>query len=296
MNEFFIWEENKNILPNRINFKHEENVKCDITNEINLNVEKRLLNDITLKNRGIYKIINKINGKYYVGSSKDVKHRWDDHIRELRKNNHYNDYLQKAWNKYGEQSFDFQFIESVKEEELLLIEQKYLDISVKEQNKCYNLNFEASGGNISEYSREKIRSSKLGRKASVELRKKLSNVHTGIHLSEQAKEKLRLFNKGKKLSEEHKTKIGNSNKGKRYSLEVKMRMSETRKGIYLGNKNPSYDSRVFHFYNKTLNINRKCTCYQLYTEFNLRKCGISNLKLGKVKFYKGWTIILENKD
>jgi group I intron endonuclease len=289
-----IWEENKNILPSQINYKHEEIVKCDITNETNLSVEKNLLKDITQKKSGIYKIVNKINGKYYVGSSKDVKHRWDDHIRELRKNNHYNDYLQKSWNKYGEQSFDFQFVKSVKEKELLLVEQKYLDISVKEQNKCYNLNFEASGGNISEYSREKIRMSKIGRKASVELRKKLSDVHKGIKLSESAKEKIRVINKGKKLSDEHKTKIGISNKGKKYSLEVKMRMSETRKGVYLGNKNPSYDSKVFCFYNKNLNITRNCTMYELYKEFNLHKNGISKLKLRKVKSYKGWTMILEN--
>lgn len=47
-----IWEENKNILPNQINYKHEEIDKCDITNETNLSVEKNLLNDITQKKIG----------------------------------------------------------------------------------------------------------------------------------------------------------------------------------------------------------------------------------------------------
>jgi len=33
--------------------------------------------------QGIYKIINKNNGKYYVGSSVDIKERWNEHRRNL---------------------------------------------------------------------------------------------------------------------------------------------------------------------------------------------------------------------
>lgn len=290
-----LWDENKNILLNPINYKHEEIVKCDITNETNLNVEKNLLNDITQKKSGIYKIINKVNGKYYVGSSKDIEHRWQEHKNELNKNKHYNDYLQSAWNKYGERSFEFTIVEFTENRDLLTVEQKYLTELKTQQNKCYNLNFDAYGGDISEYSKQKIRESNLGRKASVEVKKKLSESHKGIRLSEQTKEKLRIFNKGKILTEEHKRKIGKANSGKKYSLEIKKRMSEIRKGIYSGNKNPAYDSTIYNFYNKILNIHRKCTCYELYTEFNLKNTGVSRLKNDHVKSYKGW-IISQNKD
>ena len=285
-----IWEENKNTLPNPTNYKQEENDKCDTMNETKFNVEKNLLKD-TIKRSGIYKIIHKDSGKYYLGSSKDIQHRWQEHKNELRKNKHCNDYLQSAWNKYGEYAFEFIIVELVDNKNLLTIEQKYLNELKSQQNKCYNLNFNARGGDISEYSRTKIKNSEIGKIASDELKKKLSDVHKGIKLSESAKLKLRLFNTGKKLSEEHKKKIGLANKGKKYSEEIRNKLSIERLGLYKGDKNPSYDNTIFNFYNKKLNIYRTCTCYQLYTEFGLRRSAISNLKRGKVKQYRDWIII-----
>jgi predicted GIY-YIG superfamily endonuclease len=44
-----------------------------------------LIDTTNQKKRGIYKILNKIDGKFYLGSSKDIEHRWIDHIRELQK-------------------------------------------------------------------------------------------------------------------------------------------------------------------------------------------------------------------
>ena len=69
-----------------------------------------------MKISGIYKIINKINGKYYVGSSVNIKdypnNRWSRHIADLNANRHHNDYLQRAWNKYGQDAFEFIIIEN----------------------------------------------------------------------------------------------------------------------------------------------------------------------------------------
>jgi hypothetical protein len=66
---------------------------------------------------GIYKIINKIDGKYYVGSSKNITMgcdcRFKSHLRYLKSNNHSNDYLQYAWNKYKKDSFEFKIVEVV---------------------------------------------------------------------------------------------------------------------------------------------------------------------------------------
>lgn len=68
---------------------------------------------------GIYIILNKLNGKKYVGSSKNIYSRWMKHRALLRINKHYNPHLQNAWNKYGENSFLFSVLERCSAEILL---------------------------------------------------------------------------------------------------------------------------------------------------------------------------------
>ena len=60
---------------------------------------------------GIYYIENLKNGKRYIGQSIDIYHRWEHHRSELNNGKHHNDYLQKAWNKYGENNFEFVILE-----------------------------------------------------------------------------------------------------------------------------------------------------------------------------------------
>jgi group I intron endonuclease len=62
-------------------------------------------------NIGIYALRNIINGKRYIGSSSYLHDRFLEHRRGLRKGIHFNPYLQKAWNKYGEQNFVDEIIE-----------------------------------------------------------------------------------------------------------------------------------------------------------------------------------------
>ncbi|MFJ5713724.1 GIY-YIG nuclease family protein [Neobacillus sp. NPDC093127] len=78
---------------------------------------------------GVYKITNKINRKFYIGSSKDILLRWKDHINDYNRNNHHSRYLQNSWNKYGEEAFHFEIIhETDEQEELVPLEQAYLDM------------------------------------------------------------------------------------------------------------------------------------------------------------------------
>lgn len=81
---------------------------------------------------GVYEIKNVKNGKRYIGSTKksfDI--RWEQHRKNLRKNNHINNHLQHAWNKYGEESFEFSVIEefsdSVDDEKLSRVEKNWID-------------------------------------------------------------------------------------------------------------------------------------------------------------------------
>ena len=63
--------------------------------------------------QGVYKITNLVDGKFYIGSSKNIEGRWCTHRKELNTGCHNNQHLQNAWNKYGEKSFKFEVIEEV---------------------------------------------------------------------------------------------------------------------------------------------------------------------------------------
>jgi GIY-YIG catalytic domain. len=121
------------------------------------------------KNCGIYAIINIINQKLYIGSSKDLKYRKRKHFEGLRYNRHPNNYLQQSFNKYGEKSFDFKVIEYCKESKLLEREQYYINYYQSCNRNCgFNLSLKAGRIVLTEEGREKMRQSHLGKKQSLE--------------------------------------------------------------------------------------------------------------------------------
>lgn len=108
----------------------------------------------------IYEIINTIDGKRYIGqTSRSTNTRWNEHRHNLNLNKHANQYLQNAWNKYGEKSFTFKKLaEANSLDELNKLEEKYVT-----GDNIYNLR---SGGNrfqLSEESKQKISRSRTGK-------------------------------------------------------------------------------------------------------------------------------------
>lgn len=72
----------------------------------NYYIPKRKINGKEMRKKkntkiaGIYKITNLVNGKMYIGESRNCFSRWQSHKRELKKGRHSNTHLQRAWNKY----------------------------------------------------------------------------------------------------------------------------------------------------------------------------------------------------
>ena len=65
---------------------------------------------------GIYLITNIINHKVYVGQTGNKYGfigRWRNHIKQLKRNKHHSCYLQRSWNKHGEDNFEFSILEIV---------------------------------------------------------------------------------------------------------------------------------------------------------------------------------------
>lgn len=96
---------------------------------------------------GIYSIKNVKNNKIYIGSSNNIEKRIKDHFRNLKNNKHSNQYLQNAYNKYGNESFIFEILEvfeDINKYDLLKIESDYLNKVEFEQ--LYNLTLITNGG------------------------------------------------------------------------------------------------------------------------------------------------------
>lgn len=164
--------------------------------------------------QGIYKIINKVNGRYYVGSSRNVEIRWKEHCKMLGSGNHHCVYLQRAWDKYGADSFLFSFVECCELRELRQREQEYLD-SVISDRILYNTSFNAMGPGHEGY--VPWNKGKKCKPVPREVRDKISKTVTELWESgvyDGVGEKVRQALMGRKYSEERRRAISEGQKGR----------------------------------------------------------------------------------
>ena len=97
------------------------------------------------KTSGIYEIRNKINGKVYIGSAIRFSERKSRHWAMLRGGYHYNKHLQSAWNKYGEDSFEFNVLLLCDRSSLTSYENMFLtDVLINK----YNIALDATSPNL----------------------------------------------------------------------------------------------------------------------------------------------------
>jgi group I intron endonuclease len=178
---------------------------------------------------GIYYIINKLNGHKYIGSSVDIETRWKQHKCMLRGDCHDNSHLQRAWDKYGENAFEFKIMAYTDPDKAVVLEEFML------QN--YFDRFEY---NIAESAVAPM----LGREHTEEAKQKMSESHIGKIFSEEHKQKMSeaLSGKnhplyGKRRSEETKLKISKAQSGENgywfgetFSEEHKQKLSEAHAG------------------------------------------------------------------
>lgn len=182
----------------------------------------------------IYKIINVVNNKFYVGSTTNKKVRFRQHRKLLRGNRHHCKHLQAAWNKYGEDKFEFVVVEIVSEGmSIQQIEDIYLLQHVG-QPMCYNSGYSADapwrnappqatpnfGKVMAQQQKEKISTTlkefyaadyfnhpRVGKRHTEETRLKIRQNRTPTAGENH-------YRYGKTLSDETKEKIGAAQRGK----------------------------------------------------------------------------------
>lgn len=96
---------------------------------------------------GIYYIRNSQTNKLYIGSSKDIDKRFRQHKNALKNGKHINIHLQRAYNLYGESSFEYGIMEETSD--LFIREEFY--IKQVDANDLYNLGTIGGGDNTSQH-------------------------------------------------------------------------------------------------------------------------------------------------
>lgn len=179
--------------------------------------------------RGIYKIINVINNKFYVGSAENFTRRKRIHWWMLRRGTHGNKHLQAAWGKYGEQAFTFVIVEELPEGvDVLAAENIWLKEHVG-KGYCYNIATDATSPQTGMYGEK---NSMWGKTFS----------HT-----EEAKAKIAAASKARVQTDEEKVKRRKSMRGHHVAASTKAKISATLSGegnYWFGKKRPDHGAKV----------------------------------------------------
>lgn len=88
---------------------------------------------------GIYRIYSKSENKNYIGKSINIEERWKIHLNELKKGKHHNKKLQKTFNKYGKDDFEFSILKEVDDYYEIYYYESYYAEEFNTFNSGYNI-------------------------------------------------------------------------------------------------------------------------------------------------------------
>ena len=88
---------------------------------------------------GIYRIYSKSENKNYIGKSINIEERWKIHLNELKKGKHHNKKLQKTFNKYGKDDFEFSILKEIDDYYEIYYYESYYAEEFNTFNSGYNI-------------------------------------------------------------------------------------------------------------------------------------------------------------
>ena len=230
------------------------------------------------KKSGVYQIKNEKNNKIYIGSSINLYERLITHVSDLRKGKHPNSYLQRSWNKYGEDHFDISILDLCDKEKVREKEQYYINTQTRKCDKTlsFNINPDVLFGTISEETKQKIRSTLKSKGITPPSRQ--GSKYPGRSVSEETKQKIRLKLTGTKLNKETIEKI-KATKQKNNTFLCK---EETKKKMSLiakeqRRKPPAPKSSVIQQTLDGIFIKKFNSLQEAAIELNRRKTGNSDI-------------------
>ena len=88
---------------------------------------------------GIYRIYSKSENKNYIGKSINIEERRKMHLNELKKGKHHNKKLQKTFNKYGKDDFEFSILKEIDDYYEIYYYESYYAEEFNTFNSGYNI-------------------------------------------------------------------------------------------------------------------------------------------------------------
>lgn len=208
---------------------------------------------------GVYQITNKQNGKFYIGSSRNIIKRWYTHLSKLKKNKHENPHLQNSFNKYGQDTLKLSFILLTSDKQLMLHTEQQLLNKFVGMKKCYNINDGVTDLNGTR------------------------NPFYGKHHTETAKQKMSVAKQTLYSGKNH------PQYGKPKSEITRTRISKSRIGQFVGSNHCMFDTTIYTFTNETKTFTG--TRFDFYTKYQLNPSNVSWLIKGIHKSVKGWRLV-----
>lgn len=203
----------------------------------------------------IYLLINKINGKRYIGFTTDLEARKSNHINRANAGTHKNILISNAIKKYGWDAFDYIVIDSHPDAEYAknVLEPKYIKEydTYFENKKGYNMTYGGEGTlgyKRTEEEKRRMSEQRKGKKKNLteEQRKKISENTSGENNPNygktHSKETRKKISEGIKLaykegrikikpkSKEHIEKLVQASKNRVYTPELRKKISDAKKG------------------------------------------------------------------
>jgi group I intron endonuclease len=171
----------------------------------NTDQDKEIILKNSIAKAGVYRWVNKLNGKTYIGSATDLRTRFYVYFSAKRLIDS-KMAIYKAILKHGYSNFRLEILEYCDVDKTLTREHYYLDLLKPE----YNVLTKAGSSFGYKHSQETLDKFKL-RVASSETRANLSKSAQGRVLSEETKKKISWAHTGKKLSMNTRAKLSDIN-------------------------------------------------------------------------------------
>lgn len=268
----------------------------------------------------IYKVINRVNGKLYIGQTvKSLAKRKSGHLYLAKKDDTHSIFL-RALNKYGKDAFIWlKICDCYSREELDYYENYYIDFfDANVLDKGYNL---IKGRGRSGYEQSEDTKDKISRKAKKRLSNPVNNpmygkqhsestkmlisenlkdrfcgednpfygkTHTEVSKSKMSESRLGSKNHfyGKHLTTDHRNRISEANKGRMFTKKHCRHISDSKKGKNIGSDNALSKTYIITFPDGAKKVIKGLA--QFCKNNSLSQGHMSNCANGKRKSHKGF--------